>query len=766
MIAFATLWLGIVAGPLPVVVLAGPEVARVELRLDGAPVAELSGAPWAATLDLGAEIAPHELVAVAWDAAGAPLGEARQLLNMPRPFAEIEVAVSRVEDGTEVRLAWAGTGTAAPRSVRAWLDGEPLPGQGDPRLIRLPSFPDARARLLRIEADFPTGPVSREVVLGGDITAAIDIELTAVPLEVEGDEPRADALRLEAPGEPLTVISLERGLADLVAVVDPAARPTLRRLLDRAGQPRETMGQGPWRRGARARTVTRFLAPMREDHRLRLLLPVSERDTRYELFPVSPELPPGRAGLLAYLAQEAGDEAGAARLADAVALAATSAASEGRRRAVVLVLAPGTADASLYSAAAVRRYLARMRVPLAVWVTGKPSEALLAAWGDVRRTDSVTSFERAARELADRLDRQRVAWVEGRYLPDRVFVAEGEDRVRVAGASDFDLRTIRDELEAAGAAAAAEEEAARLAAEAEAKAAARAAREAAAAALVPAGLATRPFGPFQVATDLRDERLVARLAEVAGALAPSWRERFGLAVEPAGTVLLFAQERTFRDWLAEHRAGGAGAPADRALEGYAVSGTAALHAGEESPDEVAAVLVHELAHLLTREAVGRELPPWLEEGIAEELAMSRFDDEGRVVAGSLRTNRRVVPLGTAPMGRATQIERMVSGPGAALVMLVGTPGSRVPLDELLAATPAAFASLAGRQERYATAGFFVRFLLAAEARAGRFRGFLAAAAAGGAADAPALEAALGRSLAELEREFVGWLRLTAMTSAG
>lgn len=765
MIAFATLWLGIVAGPLPVVVLAGPEVARVELRLDGVTVAEMSGPPWAATIDLGGEIAPHELVAVARDAAGAPLGEARQLLNMPRPWAEIEVAVSRVADGTEVRLAWAGTGTAEPRSVRGWLDGEPLPGPSDPHLIRLPSFPDARARLLRVEADFPTGVVSREVVLGGDITAAMDIELTAVPLEIGDDEPPADGLRLEAPGHPLTVISLEKGLADLVAVVDPAARPTLRRLLDRAGRPTETMGQGPWRRAARTKTVTRFLAPLREDHRLRLLLPVSERDTRFELFPVSPELPPGGAGLLAYLALETGQEAGATRLADAVALAATSAASEGRRRAVVLVLAPGTADASLYSAAAVRRYLARMRVPIAVWVTGKPSEELLADWGDARRTDSVTSFERAARELGDRLDRQRVAWVEGRYLPDRVFVADGEHRARVAGASAFDLRTTRAELEAAADAAAAEEEAARLAAEAEARTAARAAREAAAAALVPAGLGTRPFGPFQVATDLRDEWLVGRLAEVAGALAPSWRERFGLAVEPAGTVLLFAQERGFRGWLAEHRSGGSVAAADRALEGYAVSGTAALHAGAESPDEVAAVLVHELAHLLTRDAVGRELPPWLEEGIAEELAMSRLDREGRVVSGSLRTNRRVLALGAGP-GRANQVERMVSGPGAALVMLVGTPGARVPLGELLAATPAAFASLAGRQERYATAGFFVRFLLGEEGRAGRFRAFLAAAAAGGATDAPALEAALGRSLAELEREFVGWLRVTAMTSAG
>ena len=767
MIAFATLWLGIVAGTLPIEVLAGPEVARVELRLDGVALAELRGAPWKTALDLGPEIAPHELVAVAYDAAGLPLGDARQLLNMPRPWAELEVAVSHVAEGTEVRLAWAGRGTAEPRSVRAWLDGEPLPPAEDPHLLRLPRFSDVRARLLRIEADFPTGVVRRELVLGGELQDVIDTEATALPIELErSGDLRPEELRLQADGAPLPVVSIERQLADVVAVVDPAARIRLEALIQRGERRAMAMNPGVRQRGVRVLLNTRFIAPLREDHRLRVVIPVSQNDAGFQLFPVSPELAPTRAGLLAHLASQVGTGAGAARIADAVAVAATAAAENGRRRAVLLVLAPESLDVSQYSAAAVRRYLARMRVPLEVWVAGEPTEAQLAAWGAPRRADSVSGFEKATRQLIQRLDRQRMAWVEGRHLPHRVTLAAPGGGVRLAGTGDLDLQADEAELAAAAASAAAETEQLRVAAEVAGRAAARAAREAAAAALVPPGLATRPFGPFQVATDVRDERLVARLAEVAAALAPSWRDRFGLPVEPAGTVLLFAQERGFRDWLVEHRTGTAGAsPADSSLEGYAISGTAALHAGEDAPDEVAAVLVHELSHLLTRDATGRELPPWLEEGIAEELAMCRLDDGGRPVPGSLRTNRRVMPLGGG-LGRPTQVERMVSGPGAALVMLVGNPASRVPLAALLSFPAAAFANPAGRQERYATAGFFVRFLLGEEQRAARFRSFLAAVAAGGASDAAALEGALGRSLPDLDREFAGWLRITALKSAG
>jgi hypothetical protein len=262
-----------------------------------------------------------------------------------------------------------------------------------------------------------------------------------------------------------------------------------------------------------------------------------------------------------------------------------------------------------------------------------------------------------------------------------------------------------------------------------------------------------------VATDVRDERLLARLESVATALAPSYRQRFGLEAEPAGTVLLFGREKGFRGWLAA-RSATEGGPADSGLEGFATSGTAALHAAQRSTDEVAGLLVHELTHLLTQSATERQLPPWLEEGLAEELAMSRLDREGAVIAGSLRMERTVRADGPS------RVERTVSGPGAALVRLVGTPGALVPLDALLAFDAESFFQPAGRTDRYATAGFLVRFLLAEEPRAARFRSFLAEAAAGAAADGPALQAALGEPLPALEAELMGWLRRTALAGGG
>jgi hypothetical protein len=90
-------------------------------------------------------------------------------------------------------------------------------------------------------------------------------------------------------------------------------------------------------------------------------------------------------------------------------------------------------------------------------------------------------------------------------------------------------------------------------------------------------------------------------------------------------------------------------------------------------------------------------------------------------------------------------------------------GPRPPLAQLLAMSPSTFTAPAGRPERYAASALFVRFLLDGERgrwRAG-FLGFLAAVAAGGAAELPALEAALGTEVDALQAPFDDWLRRTA-----
>lgn len=86
MIELLALFLGLTTGVQPVEVLATPEVARVEVRLDGTAVARLdaarldAGAP--AEVDFGDELMPHHLELVAFDAAGGVLGRSCHDVNL------------------------------------------------------------------------------------------------------------------------------------------------------------------------------------------------------------------------------------------------------------------------------------------------------------------------------------------------------------------------------------------------------------------------------------------------------------------------------------------------------------------------------------------------------------------------------------------------------------------------------------------------------------------------------------------------------------
>lgn len=98
MIEFFTLFLGLITGPQPVTVAVGPEVATVAFLVDDDRSGEAAGAPWTATVDFGSRLLPRELTAVAHDAQGGELGRTRQLINLPRPPAEVSMAL---ETGTD-----------------------------------------------------------------------------------------------------------------------------------------------------------------------------------------------------------------------------------------------------------------------------------------------------------------------------------------------------------------------------------------------------------------------------------------------------------------------------------------------------------------------------------------------------------------------------------------------------------------------------------------------------------------------------------------
>ena len=125
------------------------------------------------------------------------------------------------------------------------------------------------------------------------------------------------------------------------------------------------------------------------------------------------------------------------RIADAVCVAGSLAVAARRPRAVVLVADPATADGSLFGAAAARRYLARLGVPLRVWTAAADPGGLAATWGEVTMVGSREALAAAVEALRAVLAAQSVAWLPGRHPPGAVSVAGGSSAAVVLAGGDL-----------------------------------------------------------------------------------------------------------------------------------------------------------------------------------------------------------------------------------------------------------------------------------------------------------------------------------------
>ena len=99
MVRILSVFLGLITGLQPVAVRVGGDVVAVEIRLDGESVGVLRGEPWEMVCDFGAEIAPHELVAVGRDGAGREIARQQQWINMPKARSEVVLALEENPDG-------------------------------------------------------------------------------------------------------------------------------------------------------------------------------------------------------------------------------------------------------------------------------------------------------------------------------------------------------------------------------------------------------------------------------------------------------------------------------------------------------------------------------------------------------------------------------------------------------------------------------------------------------------------------------------------
>jgi hypothetical protein len=255
------------------------------------------------------------------------------------------------------------------------------------------------------------------------------------------------------------------------------------------------------------------------------------------------------------------------------------------------------------------------------------------------------------------------------------------------------------------------------------------------------------LGPYPLYTDAPRSRLFA-LDRVAAAVEPAYRARYGRTPvgEPRETVVLFADEAAYRRFQAADDVL-AGLPA----AGHTGGGVVAVFLGGQGPAEVAATLVHELAHLLNRRALGPALPPWLDEGMADDLAGAEIGADGSLVPGRIGGSILAGPARIEFRGAVAAV-RQVDQAFAA--------GRAVPLARLTALEWEEFVRSEESQLHYAQAGLLVRYLLdGGEQRlAAAFRRFLDGVAAGGPASGEALRAELGRPWSEIEAGMAAWVR--------
>jgi hypothetical protein len=445
MIAFVTLLLGLISGLYPIEVTVSGPVAKVEFLLDGKVAGATASPPWKAYVDLGQDLAPRELVARALDASGREIARASQTINLPRPPAEVEIVLENGPDGrpAAARLAWQSVNSVAPASVSLTFDGAPLALDAE-RRARLPRHDLGKTHILSAEVWFGPGVVGHQDVVFGGVYGEIDKDLTAVPVRLRGKNAKlaASALqgRLAAGGEPLNVVDVELGPGRVVVVNVPGSN----RLYDRFfwSRGRVELGRGS---GAVA-SVPPALAGMKTEMRfdeetvLRLLSPAARRfagaGVASELFDSSRDFTRQDGGLLWLLARssiDTGANPGVPRIADSVAVAGLQAAAGNGRRAVILLLSDTETDASRYDAANVRRYLAAIRVPLHVWSLYGPKAPGVAGWGGAEDISTLQKLYRAFEKVEADLRSQRIAWVEGRHLPQTVTISPGAGGIEPTG---------------------------------------------------------------------------------------------------------------------------------------------------------------------------------------------------------------------------------------------------------------------------------------------------------------------------------------------
>jgi hypothetical protein len=394
-IVFVTRFLAVVAGAQPVTLEGDPSIRSVELRSDDVKFATLTSPPWSVRIDFGKEIAPHELTAIAYDEEGREIGRDTQTINLPRPLAEIALLLKRDGDALTVQVKSTHLTGQAALSFAASLDGKVL--QKSRSIIpsfRLPPVDTRTIHSLGVEIEFADHTKARkEIVFGGIYSEQVPAELTPIAVRAREQATGSIPACLALDGTPVLPTAIEDGRAKAYFV-----------LVGSRGVGRQRLGGGMASDVPYQVPRTDLVAVSSAARTVK-----TSTELKTDLFD-SADIPQGvGTRRLVTRMQQA---PGLLRMTDAVAAAGLRALGEGKRRAVVLVIGGIVPrDHSTHTPQEVRRYLARIGVPLLVWSLDGPRPELEAAWGPVKDVSRMNFFFAATEELEKELTSQRIAWM-------------------------------------------------------------------------------------------------------------------------------------------------------------------------------------------------------------------------------------------------------------------------------------------------------------------------------------------------------------------
>ncbi len=421
MISFITLFLGLALGPQQVEVHVDNSIASVELLLDGSTVGWIHGPPWIGRFSFGERLSPHHLVAIGYDREGAEQARTEQWVNVPRPPAEASILLDQQSEGVHrtVRVSWESLVEEKPSELRVSFDGKPLVFS-DPQSIPLPTYDPEQLHFIRVDLEFG-GVVSSkaELIFGGTYSDEISTELTAIPITTpeRAKLPEIEDMQswFSYEGRPLRTAAAEKGLAEVFVVRDLDAWSDLIRIRRAAVSNNNkrawwfTSSQPGWSKWT-----------------FQFFWPVSRRQSgaagMYDLFPPSGKFQAKDGSLHGWISTVVQPELveQKQRLADCVTVAGVTAAGGNRRRAVLLVLGRAPRDASDHSPELAREYLSQLHVPLFIWST-RPGEAVdKSGWGEVTDISTDMKMAQATKELFKAIESQRMIWLDGTYLPQKI----------------------------------------------------------------------------------------------------------------------------------------------------------------------------------------------------------------------------------------------------------------------------------------------------------------------------------------------------------